>query len=105
MWVEFFEGHVNALFLIEKFGTAAQRECYKDLAAGGHIFGVWNTDLPGEPVRLQNMCLRGRKNFASGVDGLSHAIITVSIAEGRLMIVVPVAGLPIDRSWWRPLGI
>ena len=100
-----FEGHVNALFLIEKFGTEVQRARYRDLAGGGRIFGVWNTDIPGEPVRLDNMRLQGRKNFASGVDGLSHAVITASIPEGRLMIVVPVAGLPIDRSWWRPLGM
>jgi alkylation response protein AidB-like acyl-CoA dehydrogenase len=100
-----FEGHVNALFLIEKFGTAAQCKRYRDLATSGRILGVWNTDMPHEPVRLQNMRLRGKKNFASGVDGLSHAVITASIAEGRLMIVVPVAGLPIDRSWWRPLGM
>lgn len=100
-----FEGHVNALFLIEKFGTTGQREHYRNLATSGHILGVWNTDMPGEPVKLKNMRLQGRKNFASGADGLSHAIITASIAQGRLMIVVPVGGLSIDRSWWRPLGM
>ncbi len=36
---------------------------------------------------------------------MGHTRITASIAEGRLMIVVPVAGLPIDRSRWRPLGM
>jgi alkylation response protein AidB-like acyl-CoA dehydrogenase len=100
-----FEGHVNALFLIDRFGTAAQRECYRALASEGHIFGVWNTDMPGEPVTLEGLRLRGRKNFSSGVDGLSYAMITSSGAQGRLMIVVPVAGLPVDRSWWRPLGM
>jgi alkylation response protein AidB-like acyl-CoA dehydrogenase len=100
-----FEGHVNALLLIEKFGTLAQRERCQDLAATGHVFGVWNTDMPGEPVRLEKMRLQGRKNFATGVDGLSHAIVTASLSEGRLMIVVPVAGLPVDRSWWHPLGM
>jgi alkylation response protein AidB-like acyl-CoA dehydrogenase len=100
-----FEGHANALFLIQHFGTPAQRKRYFDLASGGHIFGVWNTDMPDEPVVLQGSRLRGRKNFASGVEGLSHAIITLSTPDGRLMVVIPVAELPFDRSWWRPLGM
>lgn len=100
-----FEGHVNALFLIQSFGTAAQRERYTALADKGNIFGVWNTDMPGEPVTLNGTQLHGRKNFASGVDGLSHAIVTASGPDGRLMIIVPVDGRPVDRSWWRPLGM
>ena len=51
-----FEGHVNALFLIEKFGTTAQREHYRDLATGGHIFGVWNTDTPGRTGEARRIC-------------------------------------------------
>jgi alkylation response protein AidB-like acyl-CoA dehydrogenase len=100
-----FEGHVNALYLIETFGTPSQREIYRQLAADGKIFGIWNTDVPQHPVRIEGTRLQGRKNFASGVDGLSHAIITASQPQGRLMVVVPVAGLPVDRSWWRPLGM
>lgn len=100
-----FEGHVNALFLIQHFGTSSQRKQYFDLASDGHIFGVWNTDMPDEPVVLKGTRLKGRKTFASGVDGLSYAIITSSALEGRLMIVIPVGGLPVDRTWWRPLGM
>jgi alkylation response protein AidB-like acyl-CoA dehydrogenase len=100
-----FEGHVNALFLIQLFGTSVQRERYEVLASIGRLFGVWNTDMPEEPLTLVGTRLRGRKSFASGVDGLSHAIVTVDQPRGRLMIVVPVAGMPVDRSWWRPLGM
>lgn len=100
-----FEGHVNALFLVHLFGSAAQRQRYQMTASGGGLFGVWNTDMPGDPVVLDGTRLKGKKNFASGIDGLSHAVITAAAPEGRLMIVVPVAGLPVDRSWWHPLGM
>jgi alkylation response protein AidB-like acyl-CoA dehydrogenase len=100
-----FEGHVNALFLIERYGTSEQNERYGARARTGELFGVWNTDPPGEPLELAEMRLQGKKNFASGIDGLGHAVVTVMQPLGRLMIVVPVSGLPVDRSWWRPLGM
>jgi alkylation response protein AidB-like acyl-CoA dehydrogenase len=100
-----FEGHVNALFLIQQFGTAEQNERYASRASIGELFGVWNTDLLEEPLSLAGQRLHGKKTFASGIDGLSHAIVTVTQPLGRLMIVVPVKGLPVDRSWWRPLGM
>ena len=100
-----FEGHVNALFLIDMFGRAEQRAHYRTLAAGGALFGVWNTDATGSAVALDDGHLRGKKNFASGVDGLSYALITVATPRGRQMAVVAVGGRPVDRSWWRPLGM
>lgn len=100
-----FEGHVNACWLIQEYGTPAQREYSIGIARRGGVFGVWNTDAPDDPLRLEGGRLVGKKNFASGVDGLSHAIVTVTGEEGRRMIVVPVSDLPVDRSWWRPLGM
>ena len=49
--------------------------------------------------------LKGAKSFATGVDGLSHAIITAARPEDRQMLIVPIKGLSIDRSWWKPLGM
>lgn len=100
-----YEGHVNALDLIRRHGTSEQRRRFEPAADGGSLFGVWNTDRPDAPLRLEAGRLVGAKNFASGVDGLSHAIVTVTEPEGRLMIVVPLEGLPVDRTWWRPTGM
>lgn len=101
-----YEGHVNALFLIDRFGDAEQRARFRRFADDGALFGVWNTDAPDAPLRLTpDGALEGRKNFASGADGLSHAIVTVTEAGKRLMIVAPIAGLRVDRSWWRPVGM
>ncbi|WP_414831894.1 acyl-CoA dehydrogenase family protein [Afifella sp. YEN Y35] len=100
-----FEGHVNALQLIALFGSKAQESHYQAEARRGRIFGVWNTDAPGQPLTLEDGAFVGAKNFASGVDGLSHAIVTVEEPGGRQMLLVPVGDRPVDRSWWRPLGM
>lgn len=104
-----FEGHVNALSLILDSGSVAQARRFRRAAADGGVFGVWNTDLPGEPLRIVDGAFVGRKSFASGIDGLSHAIVTVGgpgdDAAERRMYVVPTDALRVDRSWWRPLGM
>ena len=66
-----YEGHVNALLLIRWFGSPSQRKHLETSASGGALFGVWNTDLPDNPVRMDNGVLQGAKSFASGADGLS----------------------------------
>lgn len=100
-----FEGHCNALMLIERYGSSAQRDHVEHLLAGGAIFGIWNTDVPGEPVVITDGKLTGKKNFASGVDGITHAIITAGEPQARQMLLVPVERLSVDRSWWQPLGM
>ncbi len=93
-----YEGHVNSLLLIGSYGTARQIEHFNGVAAGNGLFGVWNTDMPDDPLRLEGGRLLGKKNFSSGVDGLAHAIVTVPDRDRRRMIVVPLDGLPVDRT-------
>src|SRR5580704_10657244 len=100
-----FEGHVNALLLIRLFGSEAQQEHHASLASSGELFGIWNTDVPGEAVALEDGILRGKKNFASGVEGINHALVTAQTPQGRQLVIVSTAGLEIDRSWWHPLGM
>lgn len=100
-----FEGHVNAVYLIHRYGSAAQAERHARIAREGGVMGVWNTDAMGDPLRIEAGRFAGKKSFASGVDGLSHAIVTVSDAAGRQMYLVPTDALGVDRSWWRPLGM
>lgn len=100
-----FEGHCNALLLIQQFGNSPQRERVEHLLAGGAIFGVWNTDAPQTPVTLFADQLTGKKNFASGIDKITHAIITAQTSNQRQMLLLPVGQLPVDRAWWKPLGM
>lgn len=100
-----YEGHVNACWLIDAAGTAEQKTNANALLAEGARFGVWNTDDPSAPLTLENDRLSGGKNYASGVDGLTHAIVTAPRDAGRQMIFVPLNGLPVNRSWWNPVGM
>ncbi|MEF2548240.1 acyl-CoA dehydrogenase family protein [Aurantimonas sp. E1-2-R+4] len=100
-----FEGHANALLLVYRYGTPEQAAAYRAKAERGELFGVWNTDAPTDPLRLEEGHYAGKKNYASGVDGLSQAIVTMPTAGGRQMMLAPLDAASIDRSWWRPLGM
>ncbi|WP_156680202.1 acyl-CoA dehydrogenase [Sphingomonas profundi] len=102
-----FEGHVDALQLVSRYGTAAQREAARTAARAGGAFGVWNADWPGDAARLEDGRLAGGKAFASGAGILSHAIVPVDGGGGRQLLLVDLAAAPpeIDRTWWRVTGM
>lgn len=100
-----YEGHVNAVILTRQFAKGAALDRANRLLSSGAVFGVWNTDAPQDPLTIENGVLAGKKNFASGVERLSHAIVTTGSMAERMMWLVPVEDLPIDRSWWKPMGM
>ncbi|WP_420605498.1 acyl-CoA dehydrogenase [Novosphingopyxis sp.] len=105
-----FEGHVNALQLIERYGTSAQQNVVRQLVSDGARFGVWNSDLPGDPLSVNGDKLSGGKNFASGAGFLSHAIVTTDandpiLCQMHLVDLDTGNGPDVDRSWWMPLGM
>jgi len=100
-----FEGHGNALLLIDLFGTAGQRSEARRLVGSGALLGTWNTDHPEDPVRIEGARLAGRKSFASGAGGLSHALVTAETDDGRVMVLVALEGRPVDHGWWHPMGM
>jgi alkylation response protein AidB-like acyl-CoA dehydrogenase len=104
------EGHVDALGLVTRLGTAAQRDRVAAIAARGGLLGVWGADDFRAPGRLDasNRILSGRKTYASGADQLALAIVLVRDPEERGRLVM----LERDRldgrfdpSWWRPMGM
>ncbi len=109
-----YEGHVNALLLIQLFGNPAQAAGWAADAAAGQLFGVWNTEEPAHGVRLEALPggryrLHGAKTFASGAGHVGRALATGALPEGRgwQMFVLPADEQPpvLDRSFWRPLGM
>lgn len=102
-----FEGHVDALQIVLRYGTAQQVEGVRAAVAAGAIFGVWNADLPGEPLHIAEFRLRGGKSFASGAGLVTHALVGVDVADGRQLLLLDLARtLPaIDRSFWRVAGM
>jgi alkylation response protein AidB-like acyl-CoA dehydrogenase len=107
-----FEGHVNALQLVARLGTAAQREAAAADAAAGKLFGVWNTQDAQDGVKLVAVrgrrVLRGRKTFASGAGTVARGLITAALPEGGTQLVLlrmDELAPPVDRFSWRPLGM
>ena len=109
-----FEGHVNALLLIQRFGTPAQVAQYAADARAGHLFGVWNTENPAHGVKLNFLAggtyrLHGAKTFASGAGHITRPLLTGALPgqQGWQMLVLPADEQrpQLDRSFWRPLGM
>ena len=109
-----FEGHVNALLLIQRFGKPEQVARYAADARAGHLFGVWNTENPAHGVRLDFLAdghyrLHGAKTFASGAGHLTRPLLTGALPGhlGWQMLVLPADKQrpKLDRSFWRPLGM
>ena len=86
-----YEGHVNAIGLIQRFGTPSQLARAARAAGQGLLFGVWNTEAP-PGLTLERIesgwQLRGGKTFASGAGFVARPLVT-AIAEGRQLMVVP----------------
>ncbi len=113
-----YEGHVNALHLIELYGTPAQKgywtECVKERQ---QLFGIWNTEfqdgLSVHRVAGDEYELVGSKTFCSGAGEVDQMIITGPLLHGAenrgwQMVVVPLESLNrerIDPSFWNPMGM
>ncbi len=102
-----FEGHVDALQIVSRYGSDDQRAGIDPIVRAGGAFGVWNADLPGDPLRLDDDRLVGGKSFASGAGILSHALVSVDAAGGRQLLLVDLHRHPpaIDRDVWRVVGM
>lgn len=97
-----FEGHVDAMQIVARYGSADQRERLR-----GAVLGVWNADLPGDPLRLHGERMAGGKSFASGAGILSHALVSVDADGGRQLLLLDLDRTPpaIDRTFWRVVGM
>jgi alkylation response protein AidB-like acyl-CoA dehydrogenase len=111
-WGRLYEGHVNAIQLIARLGTTAQRECAERDVTCGMLFGVWNTEA-ADGVRVAHagdggITLAGRKTFASGAGRVARAVISIAWQhETSQLAVVSMDRVrtTIDRSFWKPLGM
>ncbi|MDH2329165.1 acyl-CoA dehydrogenase family protein [Cereibacter sp. SYSU M97828] len=72
-----FEGHVNAVKLLDLQGRACP----------DGLLGVWGADGPA-PVRIEGDRLVGQKLFASGADTLDHALVTADLGGRPQLLLV-----------------
>jgi alkylation response protein AidB-like acyl-CoA dehydrogenase len=126
------EGHANAMTLIDGLGDEAQkRRWFAGVLERGETWACWSgepqTLLPGQPRRYGTTVERvsggyrinGTKVFATGGGGVARAVLLVSsagpggarhgggAAEALLALVcdLPHAGVHFDASWWDPVGM
>lgn len=108
-----YEGHVNALQIVQTFGTPQQIETYAIDARDRHkIFGVWNAEAADgvrfEPLENGRYRLQGAKTFCSGGEFVERPFVNGVLPDGRWqMSIVPMdeAVTAIDRAWWQPSGM
>lgn len=89
-----FEAHVNAVRLIERYGTSTQREAGRKSVCEGELFALWVTDPPSGVLEMVSTfpgwCLNGSKMFCSGAGHADRAVVTATMETGEpQMLVVP----------------
>ncbi len=106
-----YEGHVNGLLLVQRYGSAAQVEQLARDCEAGMLSGVWNT---GQPQLLKlvptgsGYRFEGQKTFATGAAFVQRPIVTAEIPGRGWQMTLPhmeKLGASIDRSFWHPLGM
>jgi alkylation response protein AidB-like acyl-CoA dehydrogenase len=105
-----FEGHVNAVGLVLRYGSADQISLIARETHEGKMSGVWNTD-DNRNLRLISSCrgqrLEGRKILASGAGHIERPIITATDEQNRRFLVMPRLhrGERADLSSWTAHGM
>lgn len=108
-----YEGHVNALQLIQTFGTPEQIADYASDARDRHkIFGVWNAEAEDgvtvQPLEGGRYRLNGAKTFCSGSGFVDRPFVNGPLADAPWqMCIVPMEAVATvsDPTWWQPSGM
>ncbi|MEC4985740.1 MAG: acyl-CoA dehydrogenase family protein [Oscillatoria sp. PMC 1068.18] len=108
-----YEGHVNALQLIQTFATQEQITRFAaDARSRQKIFGVWNAEATDGvkliPIANNRYRLEGSKTFASGCGYVDRPFVNGALPDGGWqMCIVPMDEVEtiIDPDWWQPPGM
>src|SRR3984957_7670386 len=107
-----YEGHVNALQLIQTFASPDQVEHFAHNARGQKIFGVWNAEA-GDGLKFRSLGqkryeLIGSKTFCSGAGNVQRPLVGGTLPDAQHQLcVVPMEQVKtrIDPSWWTAPGM
>lgn len=104
-----FEGHVNAVTLVSKYGNPTQIKSLASSIRAGGLSGVWGAE---DAIGLRRVrsgaswSLVGRKVLASGVEFISRPLVTVGTADGHLLYLLEMTSPErVNTSSWTPLGM
>jgi alkylation response protein AidB-like acyl-CoA dehydrogenase len=101
-----FEGHVNALVLVAKYGTDEQLGRVAADVMAGHLFAVWNTQPPAG-LQIIRGELRGSKIFCSAAGHATRAIVTARDEEkgSRMLLLTLRRGERVETLPFRTQGM
>jgi alkylation response protein AidB-like acyl-CoA dehydrogenase len=104
-----FEGHVNAVALVERYGTPSQLQALAADVASGALSAVWGADdesglrIAGDQLPA---VLVGRKILASGAGLVTRPVVTARGMDGQFMVLLKLAPEhPVDLRGWQPNGM
>jgi alkylation response protein AidB-like acyl-CoA dehydrogenase len=104
-----FEGHVNAVMLVSRYGTETQIKDLAQSVKNDGLSGVWGAEDANGLHRIRRgsfWALDGRKIFASGADVLTRPLITVGTPDGHVLYLLDLGESDrADTATWRPLGM
>ena len=96
-----FEGHLNAVKLVWRFGSADQRRACAEDVLNGAVAGVWNAEVrPGArlsitPARGRRAVIEGGKIFCSGLGIVTRPVFTARTPDEDVLMLAPG---PLDSS-------
>lgn len=103
-----FEGHVNAVSLVARYGDREQLRALSERIRRGGLSGVWGAnDANGlHLVGGHKPVLQGRKILASGAGFVTDPVVTAQADDGQVMCLLHLAmDEKIDLFGWNALGM
>ena len=103
-----FEGHVNAVSLVARYGTYDQIRALSEGVAKGGLSAVWGADdAKGlSVIHGRKFVLQGRKILASGAGFVTDPIVTAKARDGQVMCLLHLTmAEKIDLSVWNAQGM
>ena len=105
-----YEGHVNAVKLVDEYGTTSQKASFASDIARGAMSGIWNANPAAGSAWLDcsepMMRLRGKKSYCSGAGSITRPLVSVDrIGQPQLALLSELAAGRVDLSAWRPTGM
>lgn len=106
-----FEGHVNAVRLIDEYGDARARDIRDGEIAAGRLMAVWNAEAGDGPCLERvsgGWSVFGRKVHCSGAGHVRRPVVTARLPGGAVLMLLPDMegpGVSIDASVWRASGM
>jgi len=103
-----FEGHINAVSLVARYGDHDQMQALSERVAKGGLSAVWGADdAKGlHVINGRKLVLQGRKIFASGAGFVTDPIVTAKACNGQVMCLLHLTmDEKIDLSAWNAQGM